>query len=128
VENEPWPPFRVLCVDDNCDIADSTALLFGIVGFEARACYDGPSALKIAMTFLPSVCILDVNMPGMDGPELARRLREQPRNVILQIVAMSAMGQKEMPEFDIYLVKPANPTTLLEIVNGLFLASHRRPR
>lgn len=70
-------PLRVLCVDDNRDVADSTAELLRLVGFEARACYDGPTALAEAAAFLPSVCLIDLNMPGMDGDELATRLRAQ---------------------------------------------------
>jgi two-component system OmpR family response regulator len=119
-KDEPYPAFRVLCVDDNRDVADSTARLFTIVGFEARACYDGPSALKVAETFLPSVCILDLNMPGMDGAELATRLREQPNNHCILTVAMTAMSGVSHSAFDMYLVKPVDPTKLLEIVNSLF--------
>ena len=69
------PPLRVLCVDDNRDIADSTAELLRRVGFECRACYDGPSALVEAAAFRPSVCLIDFNMPGMDGDEVGVRLR-----------------------------------------------------
>ena len=72
----PWPPFRVLCVDDDADTADSTALLLRRVGFEALACYDGPAALCAAEEFRPSVCLLDLCMPGINGVEAARRVRE----------------------------------------------------
>src|SRR5690242_15936654 len=77
--NEPWPPFRVLCVDDNRDCADSAALLLRTMGFEARACYDGQSALLANDAFRPALCFLDLNMPGMAGDELARVLREALR-------------------------------------------------
>ena len=58
------PPLRVLCVDDNRDAADSEAELLRVVGFDARACYDGPTALAEAATFRPGVCLIDLNMPG----------------------------------------------------------------
>ena len=75
---EPWPPFRVLCVDDNRDCADSAALLLRAMGFEARACYDGPSALALNDGFRPGVCFVDLNMPGMDGDEVAVEARASP--------------------------------------------------
>src|SRR5262249_17453888 len=75
---EPWPPFRALCVDDNRDCADSFALLLRAMGFEARACYDGRAALQLNDSFRPAIGFLDLNMAGMDGDELARRLREAP--------------------------------------------------
>lgn len=62
---------RVLCVDDNHDIADSEAMLLGLYGFEARACYDGPHALVEAKVFCPDAYLVDLNMPGMDGCEVA---------------------------------------------------------
>src|SRR4051812_36969340 len=69
------PPLRVLVVDDNRDCADSTVLLLRAAGFEARACYDGPAALQEVGPFRPGLCFLDLNMPGMDGDDLAVRLR-----------------------------------------------------
>lgn len=82
---------RVLCVDDNADIADSTALLLRTVGFEAQACYDGASALKLVDTFRPGICFIDLQMPGMDGDELAQKLRQAcDWNILL--VALTAMN------------------------------------
>ena len=121
---EPWPPFRVLCVDDNEDNADSTALLLRTVGFEARACYNGPDALRAAESFRPSVCFLDLNMPGMGGDEVARRLREQPWCPLL-LVALTAMSDEKSRActaaagFHLHLVKPVDPNKLLEVVDAL---------
>jgi DNA-binding response OmpR family regulator len=123
---EAWPPFRVLCVDDNQDLADTTALLLKTVGFEACACYDGPTALDAAKSFHPSVCILDLNMPSMDGAELAVRLREQAKPNPVVLVAMTAMGTDEArvriweAGFNLHLVKPVSPAKLLEVVDALF--------
>ena len=69
------PPLRVLAVDDHRDCADSMVLLLTAAGFEARACYDGPAALREVGAFRPGLCFLDLNMPGMDGDELAVKLR-----------------------------------------------------
>src|SRR5262249_20398803 len=78
---------RVLCVDDNRDSAETMALLLGLLGFDARACYDGRTALEVAAEFQPDVCLLDINMPVMDGNELAGRLRDRYGGRPLLLVA-----------------------------------------
>jgi CheY-like chemotaxis protein len=129
--SEPWPPFRVLCVDDNRDCADSAALLLRAMGFEARACYDGPSALLANDTFRPALCFLDLNMPGMAGDELARSLRESPGWRPLLLVAVTAMSDEASrvrivsAGFDLHLVKPVDPAKLMEVVDLLFRVTAR---
>jgi CheY-like chemotaxis protein len=114
--------FRVLCVDDNRDIADSAVVLLKAFGFEARACYDGRTALKVAVDFRPSVCVLDLNMPGMAGDELAVQLMAQPDWQPVLMVAVTAMGDTAHRErttaagFHAHLIKPADPEQLLALV------------
>ena len=121
-----WPPFRVLCVDDNRDCADSTALLLRVMGFDARSCYDGPTALALNESFRPGVCFLDLQMPGMDGDEVARRLLVQPGWRPLLLVAVTAMSCEAScariaaAGFHLHLVKPVDPNKLLEVVNALY--------
>jgi CheY-like chemotaxis protein len=123
---ESWPPFRVLCVDDNCDAADTTAWLLSHVGFEVRVCYDGYSALRIAEEFRPSVCLIDLTMPGMSGVELAEKLRCQLPNWPMVLVALTAMDTEEVRAqisragFQLHLVKPLRPARLIAIVDKLF--------
>jgi DNA-binding response OmpR family regulator len=113
---------RVLCIDDNHDVADSTADLLQFAGFEARACYSGASALSEAATFLPGLCLIDLNMPGMDGDVLAVRLREQAGTRTMVLIAVTAMGNEESSRrirdagFDMHLIKPVYPVALLRIV------------
>ena len=127
------PPLRVLCVDDNRDAADSEALLLRVVGFESRACYDGPSALEEAETFRPGLCLIDLNMPGMDGDELARRLRDRAAGRPLVLVAVTAMNDESCccriaaAGFDLHLVKPVDPHQLIEVVDRLW-AAHQMER
>lgn len=119
------PPLRVLCVDDNHDVADSAADLLQIVGFDAKACYDGASALSEAAVFLPSLCLIDLNMPQMNGDELAVKLRFQANDPIV-LVAITAMSDEQSQQrirdagFDLHLVKPVDPCNLIEIVDRLY--------
>jgi CheY-like chemotaxis protein len=115
-------------VDDNHDIADSEAMLLRIVGFEAQACYDGHTALEIATAFRPSICLIDLHMPGMHGDELARRLRDGAASRPLVLVAVTAMCSPEFRRrtaeagFDMHLVKPVDPHQLLDELDGLGLS------
>jgi len=119
------PRLRVLCVDDNRDATDSAVELLRLVGFEARACYDGPQALAAADEFAPDICLLDLNMPGMDGDELAGRLRDQAAGHPVLFVAVSARGDDESRRrtadagFELHLVKPVDPHDFLEILDAL---------
>jgi two-component system OmpR family response regulator len=112
-------PIRILCVDDNRDVAESLALVLQMVGFEAATAFDGPSALEAARRFRPDACITDINMPGMDGYELAGRLREWAGNRPLLLIAVTARTTDEArrrPEaagFDLHLNKPADPVEVL---------------
>ncbi len=116
------PPIRVLCVDDNHDVADSEVEMLSVFGFNARACYDGRSALREAADFQPSVCLLDMNMPGMDGDELAVRLREQEGGPPPVLVAVTAKSDEESwrrmwnAGVSIQLVKPVDPEVLVTII------------
>jgi len=84
---------RILVVDDNRDAADTLALLLEVDGAEVRVAYDGRSALATAATFLPSSILLDLGMPGMDGYEVARQLREDERHAGMRIIALTGWGQ-----------------------------------
>jgi two-component system OmpR family response regulator len=116
----------VLYVDDNRDVTESAVLLLRVVGFEARGCYDGPTALVAAAEFRPEVCMLDLNMPGMEGDELAVLLRARFSPLVL--VALTAMSDERSRQriadagFDLHLVKPVDPHQLVEVVNALWSA------
>jgi CheY-like chemotaxis protein len=103
-------PLRVLCVDNNPDAADSEAMLLEAHGCATAVSYDGASALAAALRFQPDVCLIDLNMPGMSGCELARRLKSwRPP---LYLIAVTAYGSDRAREeaagagFDLPLVKP----------------------
>lgn len=112
-------PTRALCVDDDFDAADTTATLLALLGCDARACYDGPSALAAAAEFAPDICFIDLTMPGMDGDELAVRLREEAGGRPLRLVCVSGHGgeadfrRTAAAGFDLHLVKPVVTVDLL---------------
>ena len=116
----PFLHLRVLVVDDNRDAADSLADLLRLRGAEVRVCYDGRSALAAFMEFAPDAGLFDVNMPRMDGCELASRLRRIAGDRPLFLVAITAMdGAEEVMReatagFDLHLTKPADPARILE--------------
>jgi two-component system, OmpR family, response regulator len=113
-------PIRILCVDDNRDAAESLALILQVVGLQAEAAFDGPSALNALERFRPHACVSDINMPGMDGYELARRVRRWAGHRPLLLVAMTARTTEEDQRksveagFDLHLNKPADPMQLVE--------------
>jgi two-component system OmpR family response regulator len=109
---------RVLVVDDNQDAAKSLCVLIGLWGHEARAVHDGLGALDEARSYRPDCLFLDINLPGLDGYGLARRLREDPELDRAKLVALSAYSSGEHARrvqkagFDHQLVKPADPAEI----------------
>jgi CheY-like chemotaxis protein len=109
---------RVLIIDDNADSAEALALLARSWGHEVAIAHDGPGALALAESFGPESVLVDIGLPGMDGYELARRFREQPRYRDLVLVALTGYGREEdrsaarAAGFDDHLVKPAEIETL----------------
>src|SRR5579883_2025757 len=113
---------RVLIVDDNTDAAQTLSMLMEISGHVVQLCYDGLSALKECETFLPEVVLLDIGLPGLDGLEVARRLRAMNLSPRPMLVALTGYGQAEDVRrsreagFDHHLVKPADPQTLTALL------------
>ncbi|HSN88902.1 MAG TPA: ATP-binding protein [Thermoanaerobaculia bacterium] len=109
---------RVLVVDDNQDAAETVALILELWGHEVRTVFDGPAALEAAPLFLPEVILLDIGLPGLDGYEVARRLRADPRQDGVLLIAMTGYGQdkdralSQEAGFSHHLVKPVDPATL----------------
>jgi CheY-like chemotaxis protein len=116
---------RVLVVDDNRDAADSLAMLLRLGGHEVRVAYDGPTALATVSGFGPDLVLLDLGMPGMDGYEIARRLRQTPGFAGRTLAALTGWGQEEDRRrtreagFDRHLVKPVDPAELAALMGSL---------
>jgi two-component system OmpR family response regulator len=120
-------PTRVLVVDDNQDAAETLSFLLASAGYQVETRFDGASALVAAEEFEPDVCVLDLKMPGMDGYELARRLRAgaQGRPLVLATVTayrdFDHVEQAEQAGFDLYFTKPAEPGELAEQLHAYLL-------
>jgi signal transduction histidine kinase len=122
VERRAPASCRVLVVDDNVDAAESLAMLLRFNGHEVRLAFDGPGALDAAVAFLPELVLLDIGLPGMDGFEVARRLRTGSNAREVLLVAMTGYSQEEYQRksreagFDYHLVKPVDPRVLEELL------------
>lgn len=103
---------RIIVVDDLRDSADSLALLLRALGHEVRVYYEGAEALMAAESLHPDVMLLDLAMPGMDGFEVCRRIREQSWGKEMLMIAQTGWGQKAdrrraaAAGFDMHLTKP----------------------
>jgi CheY-like chemotaxis protein len=112
---------RVLVVDDQPDLARSLARLLKSWGHEVNVAHDGPSALEAAQAHRPELVLLDVGLPGMDGYEVARRLRERWEGG-LRIVALTGYGGDEdrhrtwAAGAECHLVKPVDPDELRRLI------------
>jgi two-component system CheB/CheR fusion protein len=107
-------PCRILVVDDNVDAAQTLGMLLRLGGHEVRMAHDGSAALDVAPGFSPDVVLLDIGLPGLDGYEVARRLRRLPETEASLLVAVSGYGQDEDRRrareagFDHHLTKPVD--------------------
>jgi PAS domain S-box-containing protein len=115
---------RILVVDDSRDAAESLATLLESLGADVRTAADGPTALDELETYRPSVMLLDIGMPGMDGLEVARRVRERSGNR-LTVIALSGWGQDEDRRrsreagIDYHMVKPVDLDELGRLLTAL---------
>jgi len=115
----------ILIVDDNPDVALSTALLLGLHGHRTRTAHDGETALKLARELPPQLALLDIGLPGMDGLSLARAFRQDPALRSVRLVALTGYGRDvdltsgKVAGFDRYLTKPAPPAELLAVLETL---------
>ncbi|MDP9008073.1 MAG: ATP-binding protein [Pseudomonadota bacterium] len=126
-EREPpqRPRLRILVVDDIADVADVLKMLLDLEGFETRVAYSGPTALECAREYRPDVVICDIGLPAMDGHEIARRLRSDPKVASATLIALTGWGAEgevrrtRESGFDFHLVKPVDASALLELLSQI---------
>lgn len=125
---------KLLVVDDNRDGADTLAEWLEQLGHTVRVAYDGAAALQISKEFIPDLALLDLEMPGMDGYELAGRMRQRSELDRVSLVAVTgyrreADGAKfRQAGFATHLLKPVDPEHLNAVIEELTDgAADRRP-
>lgn len=115
---------RVLVIDDDQDTVESMCRLIGLWGHDFRRAYDTLAGLELAATYRPDLILLDLGLPLMDGCQMAREIRLDPRLQSCFIVAVTGYGDDEQREscrqagIDLLLVKPVDAVvleTLLEL-------------
>ena len=125
-DEDAAPSRHVLIVEDNQDGRESLAILLGLLGHRVDVAEDGPRGVTAALSLRPEVALIDINMPGLDGYEVARRLRQALGADVL-LVAMTGSGQPEdhlkasEAGFDAHLLKPVELARLQKL-----LTDHRR--
>jgi PAS domain S-box-containing protein len=116
---------RVLVVDDNVDSSEILAKLLRLSGHDVRTAYTGPTALEAAIAHLPDVVLLDIGLPGLNGYEVARRLRQYPQLKGVRLVAMTGYGGQSDLQlareagFEEHLVKPVDFLKVEELLTTL---------
>jgi two-component system OmpR family response regulator len=119
------PKRRLLVVDDNKDAAESMSMLLEMWGHEVAFAFDGPSALETAQRWQPEAIFLDIGLPGMDGYEVAERMREMPQARDAVLIAITGYGQEDdrlrsrRAGIDHHLVKPVAPDALHSLIDSL---------
>jgi PAS domain S-box-containing protein len=115
---------RVLVADDNRDGAESLGMLIESSGHMVYLAHTGVEALHMAATFRPQVAILDIGMPGMDGYQVAQKIRDQAWGMHMTLVALTGWGQEDDKRraqragFDHHLTKPVDPAVLEELLGS----------
>jgi CheY-like chemotaxis protein len=119
------PPRRVLIVDDNEDAANSLAMILELGGHVTASVYTAAEALQRAAAFRPDVVLLDIGLPGMDGYEVALKMRELPGLRNIRLVAVTGYGRSDDrlrardAGFDDHLTKPVEFAVLERALAGI---------
>ncbi len=117
-------PYRILVVDDNRDSADSLCALLQMLGHEVATAHDGPAGVQVSATFQPEVVLLDIGLPGLNGYDVARLIRQQ-RGAGVVLAAITGWGHDEARRhsqdagFDYHLVKPVALSVLQDLLDSI---------
>jgi CheY-like chemotaxis protein len=115
---------RIIVVDDNDDQVQSLAMLLTMMGHTVKIATSGHEAIEKAIEFRPDVMLIDLGMPGMEGDEVARRLRARPETEHVFLVAQTGWGgdtdrlRSKEAGFDDHLVKPVTMVRLEQVLSG----------
>ncbi len=113
---------RILVVDDNPDVVESLSMLLEIMNVDVRTASSGPEAIELGETYRPNIVLMDIGMPGMNGLECARAMREKDWGKAANMIAVTGWGQDSDIQrsreagFDDHLVKPMDPDALMALL------------
>jgi CheY-like chemotaxis protein len=116
-------PRRVLIIEDNHDVADMLGKYLELVGHEVIVAHDGYAGLEAAWRHKPQVLICDIGLPGVDGYEIAGRLRHDPAFSSCLMIAVTGYGEVADRErargagYSHHLTKPADPSVIAELIS-----------
>ena len=118
-------PPRVFVVDDNRDAADTLGMFLEMEGYDVRVAYDGDEAIRAADEFHPDVALLDIGLPGKDGYEIARHIRDDRDDDVMLIAVTGYASDEDVQRardagFDFHFGKPANLPAVLKTIEGRF--------
>jgi signal transduction histidine kinase/ActR/RegA family two-component response regulator len=114
---------RILIVDDNVDMVRGLVRLLELLGHDVQTAYDGPTAVEAARVHRPEFVLLDLGLPGMDGYQVATRLRQEQGSQDAVIIAVTGYGQEDdrcrsrEAGFDHHLVKPIDHNVLVTLIS-----------
>jgi two-component system CheB/CheR fusion protein len=121
----PTAGLRILVIEDDADSAKTTQMLLELQGYQVQVAFNGAAGIESAKLFKPNVILLDIGLPGMNGYEVAQRLRQLPATHKTMLIALSGYGQVEDIQksaaagFDHHLVKPADTAVLQALLAGV---------
>jgi PAS domain S-box-containing protein len=125
-------PRRILVVEDNADARDMLLALLTLEHHDVCTAIDGPAGVDAALRLRPDVALIDIGLPGLNGYEVARRIRATEAGRTMKLIALTGYGQSEDMRmareagFDLHLVKPVEPRRLDEALRGLLPAPEQR--
>jgi signal transduction histidine kinase/CheY-like chemotaxis protein len=130
-QSPQMPGLHVLVVEDNHDGRESLRDLLEIWGHKVSEAASGPEGIEKAFSARPDVALIDIGLPGLDGNEVARRIRSILGSGEISLIAMTGYGQPEdrrralQAGFDYYLVKPVDPAVLTHLLGETAFRGHR---
>ena len=119
---------RMLLIEDNPDIGETLRDLLQLLGHEVEWASDGLRGVQVALATQPEVALVDIGLPGIDGYEVARRVRASDQGKKLLLIALTGYGRPEDRRksleagFDAHLVKPVDPDELAALIAALTAA------
>lgn len=125
---------KILIVDDNIDSNESLSMLLSLSGYNVKTAADGVIGISLAEAFMPEVILLDIGLPGLNGYEVAQRLKQNPKTSGVHLIAVTGYGNDNDVQlakeagFDAHLLKPARLDDILNLIGPVAAANVQKIR